>query len=233
MLYLESITAGYGELTVLTELSVSIEKGETVCLIGPNGAGKSTVLRVVAGQLQPTKGRVVYNGQDVSVLGCAEKTEIGIIFVPQGRNVFPSLTLQENLNLSRIFIPEDLFQTRLQTVFAMFPWIKEKLNSQAGALSGGLRQMLALSRILLLSPSLVLLDEPSLGLSPLIVDEVFATIASLNEQGISFLLVEQNARKGLSAAHRGYVLESGQNRLTGSGKSLLSNPEVQRLYLGG
>lgn len=233
MLTLDSVTAGYGELTVLNDLSISLERGETVCLIGPNGAGKSTVLRVVAGQLQPTKGTVNFEGQDVSRCDCFEKIKKGILFVPQGRNVFPSLSLQENLNLCRIFISDDLFRERMETVLKTFPWMKEKLNGPAGSLSGGLRQMLALSRILLLGPSLVLLDEPSLGLSPLIVDEVFAIITSLNEQGISFLLVEQNAHKGLSVAHRGYVLESGRNRLTGSGLSLLDNPDVQRLYLGG
>jgi len=233
MLTLDSVTAGYGELTVLSDLSISLKKGETVCLIGPNGAGKSTVLRVVAGQLQPTMGKVKFLGQDVSRCDCFEKIKKGILFVPQGRNVFPSLSLQENLNLSKIFISDALFEKRMETVLATFPWMRDKLNDMAGSLSGGLRQMLALSRILLLSPQLVLLDEPSLGLSPLIVDEVFAIIASLNEQGISFLLVEQNARKGLSVAHRGYVLESGQNRLTGSGSNLLEDPEVQRLYLGG
>ncbi|MBM9512046.1 ABC transporter ATP-binding protein [Desulfogranum marinum] len=233
MLTLDSITAGYGELTVLTDLSVTLEKGETVCLIGPNGAGKSTVLRVVAGQLRPTKGKVLFNGHDVSGKNCFEKIKMGILFVPQGRNVFPSLSLKENLNLSRIFISEDLFQKRMETVLATFPWMKDKLGDPAGSLSGGLRQMLALSRILLLSPQLVLLDEPSLGLSPLIVDEIFALISSLNQQGISFLLVEQNASKGLSIAHRGYVLESGKNRLTGTGRHLLKDPEVQRLYLGG
>jgi ABC-type branched-subunit amino acid transport system ATPase component len=233
MLELDSITAGYGELTVLSDLSISLKKGETVCLIGPNGAGKSTVLRVVAGQLQPTMGKVNFEGVDVSRCGCSEKIKKGILFVPQGRNVFPSLSLQENLNLSKIFISDALFEQRMESVLATFPWMGDKLNDVAGSLSGGLRQMLALSRILLLSPKLVLLDEPSLGLSPLIVDEVFSIIASLNEKGISFLLVEQNARKGLSAAHRGYVLESGQNRLTGSGSNLLEDPEVQRLYLGG
>jgi ABC-type branched-subunit amino acid transport system ATPase component len=233
MLELDSITAGYGELTVLSELSISLKKGETVCLIGPNGAGKSTVLRVVAGQLQPTMGKVNFEGVDVSRCGCSEKIKKGILFVPQGRNVFPSLSLQENLNLSKIFISDALFEQRMETVLATFPWMRDKLNDAAGSLSGGLRQMLALSRILLLSPKLVLLDEPSLGLSPLIVDEVFSIIASLNDKGISFLLVEQNARKGLSAAHRGYVLESGQNRLTGRGSNLLEDPEVQRLYLGG
>ncbi len=233
MLRLESITAGYGELTVLSELNISVEKGETVCLIGPNGAGKSTVLRVIAGQLVPQKGRVTFNGADISRDDCARKISSGILFVPQGRNVFPSLSLLENLHLCRIFISEALFQERLETVLATFPWMKVKLHSPAGALSGGLRQMLALSRIFLLQPKLVLLDEPSLGLSPLVVDDIFATITSLNKQGISFLLVEQNARKGLSAADRGYVLESGKNRLTGSGRQLLTNPEVQRLYLGG
>jgi ABC-type branched-subunit amino acid transport system ATPase component len=199
----------------------------------PNGAGKSTVLRVVAGQLQPTMGKVSFEGVDVSRCGCSEKIKKGILFVPQGRNVFPSLSLQENLNLSKIFISDALFEQRMESVLTTFPWMRDKLSDVAGSLSGGLRQMLALSRILLLSPKLVLLDEPSLGLSPLIVDEVFSIIASLNEKGISFLLVEQNARKGLSAAHRGYVLESGQNRLTGSGSNLLEDPEVQRLYLGG
>lgn len=233
MLRLESITAGYGELTVLSELNISVEKGETVCLIGPNGAGKSTVLRVVAGQLVPQKGTVTFDGTDISRDDCAQKISSGILFVPQGRNVFPSLSLLENLHLCRIFISEALFQERLETVLATFPWMKVKLHSPAGTLSGGLRQMLALSRIFLLRPKLVLLDEPSLGLSPLVVDDIFATITSLNKQGISFLLVEQNARKGLSAADRGYVLESGKNRLTGSGRQLLTNPEVQRLYLGG
>ena len=233
MLELDCITAGYGELTVLSELSISLKKGETVCLIGPNGAGKSTVLRVVAGQLQPTKGKVSFEEVDVSRCGCSEKIKKGILLVPQGRNVFPSLSLQENLNLAKIFISDALFEQRMESVLATFPWMRDKLSDMAGSLSGGLRQMLALSRILLLSPKLVLLDEPSLGLSPLIVDEVFSIIASLNDKGISFLLVEQNARKGLSAAHRGYVLESGQNRLTGSGSNLLKDPEVQRLYLGG
>ncbi|TKB24257.1 ATP-binding cassette domain-containing protein [Desulfopila sp. IMCC35006] len=158
---------------------------------------------------------------------------LGILFVPQGRNVFPSLSLLENLHLCRIFISESLFQERLETVLETFPWMKDKLHSPAGSLSGGLRQMLALSRIFLLKPRLVLLDEPFLGLSPLVVDDIFATITALNQQGISFLLVEQNARKGLSVANRGYVLESGQNRLTGSGTQLLDDPEVQRLYLGG
>lgn len=233
MLQLDSITAGYGELMVLSELTLHVNEGETVCLIGPNGAGKSTVLRVVAGQLQPRLGSVSFLGQDVSKLSCEQKIPRGILFVPQGRNVFPSLSILENLSLAKIFISEQQFNERLTDVFAAFPWMKEKLQNPAGSLSGGLRQMLALSRIYLFRPKLVLLDEPSLGLSPLVVDEVFTTIGKFNQMGISFLLVEQNARKGLSAADRGYVLESGKNRLTGSGQDLLLNPEVQQLYLGG
>jgi len=233
MLQLDSITAGYGELMVLSELSLNVNAGETVCLIGPNGAGKSTVLRVVAGQLRPRSGSVSFLGQDVSRLSCEQKIPRGILFVPQGRNVFPSLSILENLSLAKIFISEEQFNERLTDVFQAFAWMKDKLHNPAGSLSGGLRQMLALARIYLFRPKLVLLDEPSLGLSPLVVDEVFATIGQFNRQGISFLLVEQNARKGLSAADRGYVLESGKNRLTGSGSDLLHNPEVQQLYLGG
>lgn len=233
MLVLDSVTAGYGELTVLSGINIHVEEGETVCLIGPNGAGKSTVLRVVAGQLSPSEGTVSFGGRDVSKLDCNKKIQLGVLFVPQGRNVFPSLSLLENLSLSKIFISSEQFQKRLEKVLSTFPWMREKLDSPAGSLSGGLRQMLALSRIYLLKPKLVLLDEPSLGLSPLVVEEVFSTINQLNREGISFLLVEQNARKGLSAANRGYVLESGRNRLTGGGGDLLNNPEVQRLYLGG
>ena len=233
VLTLENITAGYGEINVLSDLNVTLAKGETVCLIGPNGAGKSTVLRVVAGQLKPVEGKVLFNGKDISTADCEEKIRMGILFVPQGRNVFPSLSIFENLSLGRIFISEDQFRERLAVVIETFPWMKDKLHDHAGSLSGGLRQMLALSRILILQPQLVLLDEPSLGLSPIIVDEIFSIISSLNKQGISFLLVEQNARKGLSVAHRGYVLEAGRNRLTGTGKELLVDPKVQKLYLGG
>ena len=233
MLKLDNITAGYGELMVLSELNLYVKPGETVCLIGPNGAGKSTVLRVVAGQLKPLFGSVIFEKENVSRLNCEQKIPKGILFVPQGRNVFPNLSILENLSLAKIFISDEQFTKRLEDVFAAFSWMKEKLHHPAGSLSGGLRQMLALSRIYLFRPKLVLLDEPSLGLSPLIVDEVFETIANFNKMDISFLLVEQNARKGLSAAARGYVLESGRNRLTGSGAELLKNPEVQKLYLGG
>lgn len=233
MLTLETITAGYGELNVLSDLHMTLAQGETICLIGPNGAGKSTVLRVVAGQLKPVGGRVLFDGRDISAAECEEKIRMGILFVPQGRNVFPSLSVLENLSLGKLFISENQFRERLSLVIETFPWMKEKLHDPAASLSGGLRQMLALSRILILRPRLVLLDEPSLGLSPLVVDEIFSIITSLNDQGISFLLVEQNARKGLSVADRGYVLESGRNRLTGTGKELLVDPKVQSLYLGG
>jgi len=233
MLKLEGVSAGYGELKVLSDIDIIVDQGETVCLIGPNGAGKSTVLRVVAGQLTPTAGKVSFCNQDISRLDSQQRIGQGLLFIPQGRNVFPSLSLIENLSLAKIFITEHQFQERLELVLGVFPWMREKLSHPAGSLSGGLRQMLALSRIYLLRPMLVLLDEPSLGLSPLVVNDIFATIGELNRQGISFLMVEQNARKGLAAANRGYVLESGKNRLTGSGRELLNNHEVQRLYLGG
>ena len=234
LLHVEGIDAGYGELQILHDLSIEVEEGETVCLIGPNGAGKSTVLRAVAGQILPTRGRITFRNREVTGLNPGQKIEQGLVFVPQGQNVFPRLSVRENLDMAAMFIPDrESYNHRLDEVLDIFPWMRDKMNQPAGGLSGGLRQMLALARIILLSPKLVLLDEPSLGLAPLVVDDIFRLIARLNDQGIAFLLVEQNARKGLSCAHRGYVLEQGRNRLTGSGEELLESEEVRKLYLGG
>jgi len=234
LLRVDGIDAGYGELQILHNLSMEVNQGETVCLIGPNGAGKSTVLRAVAGQIVPTKGRIFFQEKDVTGLNPGQKIKKGLIFVPQGQNVFPRLSVRENLEMSAMFVPlKDAFEERMKEVTDAFPWMRDKMDQPAGGLSGGLRQMLALARIILLTPDLVLLDEPSLGLAPLVVDDIFRLIARLNDRGIAFLLVEQNARKGLSAAHRGYVLEQGRNRLTGSGKELLASSEVKKLYLGG
>jgi ABC-type branched-subunit amino acid transport system ATPase component len=234
LLRVDGIDAGYGELQILHNLSIEVKEGETVCLIGPNGAGKSTVLRAVSGQIVPTQGRIFFQDKDVTGLDPGQKIEKGLIFVPQGQNVFPRLSIRENLEMSALFMSDrNVFDRRIEEVTDAFPWMRDKMEQPAGGLSGGLRQMLALARIILLTPNLVLLDEPSLGLAPLVVDDIFRLIARLNDQGIAFLLVEQNARKGLSAAHRGYVLEQGRNRLTGSGQELLQSSEVRKLYLGG
>jgi branched-chain amino acid transport system ATP-binding protein len=234
LLELRKITAGYGRQTVLYNIGLHVAPGEIVCLIGPNGAGKSTVLRAVAGQITPTAGKILFNGEDMTRLGVAEKGRKGLIFIPQGDNIFPNLTVLENLEIAGLLLQDhDKLQRSLAIALEKFPALKEMRTRPARELSGGQRQMLALSRILLLRPRLVLLDEPSLGLAPLVVDLIFKEIREMNAAGTSFLLVEQNARKALAASHRGYVLELGRNRLTGTGRQLLDNPDVQRLYLGG
>lgn len=234
LLEFDKITAGYGSLPVLHDVSLNVSQGEIVCIIGPNGAGKSTVLKTVVGQIRPNAGTVRFQGKDIIDVGIEEKGRRGLIFIPQGENIFPNLTVLENLEMAGFLLPDDQkLHGAIEKALDTFPVIKKMKTHAARELSGGQRQILALCRILILQPRLVLLDEPSLGLSPLIVDLIFKEIQQMNQDGISFLLVEQNARKGLSISHRGYVLELGQNRLTGTGKELLKNPEVQRLYLGG
>jgi ABC-type branched-subunit amino acid transport system ATPase component len=234
LLELDKITAGYGSLPVLHDVSLNVSQGEIVCIIGPNGAGKSTVLKTVVGQIRPNAGTVRFQGKDIIDVGIEEKGRRGLIFIPQGENIFPNLTVLENLEMAGLLLPDDQkLHGAIEKALDTFPVIKKMKTHAARELSGGQRQILALCRILILQPQLVLLDEPSLGLSPLIVDLIFKEIQQMNQDGISFLLVEQNARKGLSISHRGYVLELGQNRLTGTGKELLNNPEVRRLYLGG
>ena len=234
LLELIQITAGYGPLTVLHNVSLNVSQGEIVCVIGPNGAGKSTVLRAVAGQISPAGGKILFDGIDVTRVGTAEKGRNGLIFIPQGDNIFPNLTVLENLEMAGLLLQDhENRQRAIKRALEKFPAIKEMKTRPARELSGGQRQMLALGRILLLRPRLVLLDEPSLGLSPMVVNLIFNEILEMNKAGISFLLVEQNARKALSVSHRGYVLELGRNRLTGTGQQLLDNPDVRRLYLGG
>ena len=228
------VSAGYNGMIIIHDINISVSKGEIVCIIGPNGAGKSTVLRTVAGQLIPVKGQVMFLGKEVTNIEPGEKGKLGMIFIPQGDNIFPNLTVKENLEIAGILVENsEAVDQSISEVFDRFPNLGKKRTIPARELSGGERQLLALSRILLLKPHLVLLDEPSLGLAPNVVDTIFEQIRAMNRDGVSFLLVEQNARKGLSVSHRGYVLELGKNRLTGSGKELLNNPEVIRLYLGG
>jgi len=234
LLEVDQLTAGYGPVTILHQISLGLSDREIVCIIGPNGAGKSTVLRAVSGQITPEGGRVIFDGKDMTRDGLSEKAGKGLIFIPQGQNIFPNLTVLENLEIAgSILRDSEKLRYAIKCVLEEFPMIMEKRDRPARELSGGQRQILALSRILILYPRLALLDEPSLGLAPLVVDLIFQEIGEMNHKGISFLLVEQNARKGLSVSHRGYVLELGKNRLTGTGQELLNNAEVQRLYLGG
>ena len=233
LLEVDRLTAGYGPITVLHHVSLGLSDYEIVCIIGPNGAGKSTVLRALSGQITPESGNIIFDGRDVTGEGLRKKAEKGLVFIPQGQNIFPNLTVIENLEIAGVILQGDRLHSAIEGALEKFPMLMERKNRPARELSGGQRQLLALSRILILNPRLVLLDEPSLGLAPLVVDVIFDEIGEMNREGISFLLVEQNARKGLSVSHRGYVLELGENRLTGSGRELLDNDEVQRLYLGG
>jgi len=234
LLEIDGLTAGYGPVAVLHQVSLGLSEGEMVCIIGPNGAGKSTVLRAVAGQIDPSGGEIIFRGEEVIHQDMEEKGRKGLIFIPQGNNIFPSLTVLENLEIAGAILRDsERLCHGIERVLEKFPMINERKKRPARELSGGQRQMLALSRILILNPRLVLLDEPSLGLAPLVVDLIFKEIQEMNRNGVSFLLVEQNARKGLSVSHRGYVLELGKNRLTGTGEELLNNADVQRLYLGG
>jgi len=234
LLEVDQLTAGYGPITVLHRVSLGLSDREIVCIIGPNGAGKSTVLRAVSGQIAPEGGSVIFDGEDMTRDGLRKKAEKGLVFIPQGQNIFPNLTVLENLEIAgSILRDSEKLHPAITGALEKFPMITKGRNRPARELSGGQRQVLALSRIFILNPRLALLDEPSLGLAPLFVDVIFEEIGEMNRKGISFLLVEQNARKGLSVSHRGYVLELGKNRLTGTGRELLNNEDVQRLYLGG
>lgn len=234
LLEVRDLHAGYGRVTILFGISLAVMPREIVCLIGPNGAGKSTVLRAIVGQLPATRGEILFEEMATAGMDPQEKGTRGLIFIPQGQNIFPSLTVTENLEMAGYLLPDrETLKSRREEVFAAFPWIAQRRHRPARELSGGQRQMLALARVLLMQPKLVLLDEPSLGLAPLMVEEIFERILQMNRQGTSFLLVEQNARKGLAVSHRAYVLEQGRNRLQGTGRELLTNPQVQKLYLGG
>jgi ABC-type branched-subunit amino acid transport system ATPase component len=232
LLDVHHVNSGYGEMTILRDISIRVDAGEVVTLIGPNGAGKSTLLKTIFGLLMPTEGRIRFEDTDITGLTPPVLVRRGMSFVPQVDNVFPSLTVQENLEMGA-FVRSDGFAERLEEMYAFFPTLRLKRKQRVGGLSGGERQMVAMGRALMLDPRLLLLDEPSAGLSPRLVGMVFEKIAEINQSGVALLIVEQNARQALRLSHRGYVLASGQVRLEGKGDQLLSDAEVGRLYLGG
>jgi len=225
------VVSGYGEVEILHGVSIKVEEGEIVTIIGPNGAGKSTLLKTVFGLLPCKRGAVFFDGEDVTGHSPQALVRKGMSYVPQSDNVFPSLTVQENLEMGA-FIRRDNYRAKIEEVLALFPDVVERRHTRAGKLSGGQRQMLALGRALMLEPRVLLLDEPSASLAPNMVQLVFAKIQDINRSGVSIVMVEQNARQSLKLSHRGYVLAMGQNRLEGSGASLLESEEVGRLYLG-
>jgi ABC-type branched-subunit amino acid transport system ATPase component len=232
LLDVHHVNSGYGEMTILRDISMRVDAGEVVTLIGPNGAGKSTLLKTIFGLLMPTEGRIRFEDTDITGLTPPALVRRGMSFVPQVDNVFPSLTVQENLEMGA-FVRSDGFAERLEEMYTFFPTLRLKRKQRVGGLSGGERQMVAMGRALMLDPRLLLLDEPSAGLSPRLVGMVFEKIAEINHAGVALLIVEQNARQALRLSHRGYVLASGQVRLEGTGDQLLSDAEVGRLYLGG
>jgi ABC-type branched-subunit amino acid transport system ATPase component len=228
----EGVVTGYGEVDILHGVSVMVDHGEIVAVIGPNGAGKSTLMKAVFGLLKIKKGKILLNGAEITNLAPQHMVRKGVCYVPQSENVFPSLTIQENLEMGA-FIRKDDHKKRLDEVYEMFPALAERPHLRAGKLSGGQRQMLALARALMLDPHLLLLDEPTASLSPLMVGDILAKIRDINRTGVAILIVEQNAREALNLCHRGYVLVMGKNALEGTGESLLQSEDVGRLYLGG
>ena len=232
ILEVEKVTAGYTELDILFEVNLRVKSGQIVSVIGPNGAGKSTLLKTVFGLLKPRQGKITLKDEDISGLKPDKIAKRGVSYVPQVNNVFPSLTIEENLEMGA-FIRDDDYSDIMEEIYGLFPALGERKNQKAGQLSGGQRQMVAMGRALMLNPQVLLLDEPSAGLAPVLVDSIFEKIVEINATGVSMIIVEQNAREALKMAHHGYVLAMGKNVLDDSGDALLNNEEVGRLYLGG
>ncbi|MBC8461855.1 MAG: ABC transporter ATP-binding protein [Deltaproteobacteria bacterium] len=232
MLKAEDITAGYGEVDILHQVHITVKSGQIVSVIGPNGAGKSTLLKTIFGILNPSQGNVTLKDEDITGLKPNRIARKGISYVPQVDNVFPSMTIQENLEMGA-FIRDDDYSQRLDEVYELFPVLKERKKQKAGQLSGGQRQMVAMGRALMVDPKLLLLDEPSAGLAPILVADIFEKIIEVNSTGVAMIIVEQNAREALKMANHGYVLAMGKNVLDDTGEALLANKEVGRLYLGG
>ena len=234
LLRAEAVVAGYGKLQILHGVTLEVRPGEIVCVIGPNGAGKSTAFKTIVGFLQPKSGRILFDGSEITGLRPDQILRRGLAYVPQGRIVFPQMTVLENLEMGG-YIESDRGRLReaMDRVFTLFPILGERRTQKAGTMSGGEQQMVAVGRALMTTPKLILLDEPSLGLSPRLVTLIFDKLLEMKQAGYTLAVVEQNAAKVLSVADRGYVLELGVNRFEGTGQALLNDPEVKRLYLGG
>jgi branched-chain amino acid transport system ATP-binding protein len=225
-------TGGYGGADILHDCTLAVEKGEIAVIVGPNGAGKSTAMKAVFGMLKLRQGHVLLDGEDITALSPQARVHKGMGFVPQTHNIFGSMTVAENLEMGA-FIRRDDFSDTMAQVYDLFPILKEKRNQPAGELSGGQRQQVAVGRALMTQPKVLMLDEPTAGVSPIVMDELFDRIIEVARTGISILMVEQNARQALEIADKGYVLVQGANRFTDTGKALMADPEVRRTFLGG
>jgi ABC-type branched-subunit amino acid transport system ATPase component len=229
-LRIENVVSGYGGMDVLHQLSLEVQEGKIVTLLGPNGSGKTTVLRTIFGILAPKEGKVFYKGEDITALPPEKVARLGMSYVPQEENIFAALTVQENLEMGA-FTREDDIRPRIEEVFELFPDLTDRRKSRAGDLSGGMRQMLAIGRALMLNPETLLLDEPSTGLAPFLVEQIFERIQTLNKQGVTVFLVEQNAQ-ALRCADRAYILEGGEKRAEGTAQELMNDEEIGKHYLG-
>lgn len=234
MLEVENISVHYGMIQAVKGISFEVKEGEIVSLIGANGAGKTTILRTISGLVRPSKGTILFEGKNIEKETSPKIVASGLVQVPEGRHVFTGMTVMENLELGA-FLYKDKKESQeiLTTVFDRFPILKERKNQDAATLSGGEQQMLAMGRALMSRPKLLLLDEPSMGLAPIFIKEIFSIIEEIKNQGTTVLLIEQNAKMALGIADRGYVLETGKIVLEGSGPELLNSPDIQKAYLGG
>jgi len=233
LLELREVVAGYEEVEVLRGVSLAVRAGEIVCIIGANGAGKSTLLRTVFGMVPPRAGAISFAGEDIARRSSLEVLRRGIGYVPQGRCNFPAMSVEENLEMGAYLRRDARVRGDIEALLARFPMLATKRREPAGSLSGGQQQILEMAIALLLNPRLLMVDEPSLGLDPRMVEIVFDTLLAINRDGTTILMVEQNAKKALSVSHRGFVLELGRNRFEGTGRELLDNPDVRQHYLGG
>lgn len=234
MSYLDAsnMTGGYGPTNILHGCNLSVEKGKIAVIVGPNGAGKSTAMKAVFGMLNLRGGYVKLDGEDITALSPEDRVKKGMGFVPQTDNVFPTMTVEENLEMGA-FIRKDNFRATMEQVYDLFPILKDKRDQNAGELSGGQRQQVAVGRALMTQPKLLMLDEPTAGVSPIVMDELFDRIIEVARTGISILMVEQNARQALEIADTGYVLVQGANKYTDTGAALMADPDVRRTFLGG
>jgi branched-chain amino acid transport system ATP-binding protein len=234
VLTLEQIDVYYGNIQALWKVSLGVEGREIITIVGSNGAGKSTILRSITGLIKPRRGSITFDSRRIDALSPDEIVRLGISMVPEGRELFPRMTVRENLELGAAYIDRAYSQTTesLDWVLTLFPVLRERSKQQAGTLSGGEQQMLAIGRALMSRPKILMLDEPSLGLAPLLVAGVFRTVRQINQEGVTILLVEQNVRQSLTLAHRAYVLENGQMVMEGEGKKLITDKHVKEAYLG-
>ena len=228
----ENMTGGYGGADIITSCTINVNRGEIVAILGPNGAGKSTAMKAMLGLLNLKSGKVSIDGKDISKLTPQDRVKEGISFVPQTRNVFTGLSVQENLEMGA-YLREERVEEIIDEIYELFPILKEKKSQIVGELSGGQRQQVALGRALMTKPSVLMLDEPTAGVSPIVMDELFDHILKVKKTNVAIIMVEQNAKQALSIADRGYVLVTGENKFSGTGKELLNDPEVRRSFLGG